>query len=275
MTNLLKAETDALHAYNLRSNLQDPAIDSLTGESLPRVLLVDDDDLYREALKGELIDAGFAVSDFPDGREALDSLGHGHGYDIVLLDWMMPGMSGLDILRQFKRRNVRLPVIFLTGMSSEDLEASALSDGAVDFIDKTRAVSILALRMRLAIHSARASGEYGGGEEVVCGRLTLKPKVCSTNWNGLPVELTVTEFRIIRHLVRRAGDNVSYREIYDCVHGAGFIAGYGDDGFRTNVRSLIKRIRQKFRAIDQEFDEIENLPSFGYRWRDAGSNGIQ
>jgi two-component system response regulator ChvI len=275
MTNLLKAETNALHAYNLRSNLPDPAIDSLTGDTLPRVLLVDDDDLYREALKGELLDAGFAVSDYPDGREALESLGRGHSYDIVLLDWMIPGMSGLDILRQLKRRNIRLPVIFLTGMSSEDLEASALSDGAVDFVDKTRAVSILALRMRLAIHSARASGECGSGEEVVFGRLVLKPKVCSTTWSGHPVELTVTEFRIIRHLTRRAGDNVSYREIYDCVHGAGFIAGYGDDGFRTNVRSLIKRIRQKFRAIDQDFDEIENLPSFGYRWRDAGSNGIQ
>ncbi|HVO16517.1 MAG TPA: response regulator transcription factor [Alphaproteobacteria bacterium] len=275
MTNLLKAETNALHAYNLRSNLPDPAIDSLTGETLPRVLLVDDDDLYREALKGELVEAGFAVSDFPDGREALDSLGRGGGCDIVLLDWMIPGMSGLDILRQLKRRNIRLPVIFLTGMPSEEVEASALSDGAVDFIDKTRAVAILTLRMRLAIHSARASGDYGGGEEVACGRLTLKPKVCSTTWDGRPVELTVTEFRIIRHLVRRAGDNVSYREIYDCVHGAGFIAGYGDDGFRTNVRSLIKRIRQKFRAIDSDFDEIENLPSFGYRWRDAGSNGVQ
>jgi two-component system response regulator ChvI len=274
MTNLLKAETSALLAYSLRSSLPDRVIDKPANEALPRVLLVDDDGLYREALKGELVEAGFDVSDFPDGREALESLSRGHGCDIVLLDWKMPTMSGLDILRQLKRRNIRVPVIFLTGMPSEDFEANALADGAVDFIDKSRAVAILALRMRLAIHSSRASGEGGCGDELIAGRLKLKPKVCSTAWDGRPVELTVTEFRIIRHLVRRAGDNVSYREIYDCVHGAGFIAGYGDDGFRTNVRSLIKRIRQKFRAIDPEFDEIENLPSFGYRWRDAQCNGV-
>ena len=273
MTNLLKAETSALPAYNLRSSLPSQAIERPVNEALPRALLVDDDDPYREALKGELLEAGFDVDDFPDGRDALESLSRGHGCDIVLLDWKMPSMSGLDMLRQLKRRNIRVPVIFLTGLPSEDFEAHALADGAVDFIDKSRAFSILTMRMRLAIHSSRASGENGNGEELTSGRLRLKPKTCSTSWDGRTVELTVTEFRIIRHLVRRAGDNVGYREIYDCVHGAGFIAGYGDDGFRTNVRSLIKRIRQKFRAIDPEFGEIENLPGFGYRWRDAADCG--
>ena len=273
MTNLLKAETNAYPAYSLRSTLPHPASERLANEAQPRVLLIDDDGLYREALKGELVEAGFDVDDFSDGRAALESLGRGDGCDIVLLDWKMPTMSGLDVLRQLKRRNLRVPVIFLTGVPSEEVETSALADGAVDFIDKLRAVSILTLRMRLAIHSSRAAGENGNGEELVVGRLRLKPKTCTTAWDDRPVELTVTEFRIIRHLVRRAGDNVGYREIYDCVHGAGFIAGYGDDGFRTNVRSLIKRIRQKFRAIDAEFGEIENLPGFGYRWRDAADNG--
>ncbi len=273
MTNLLRAETSALPAYNLPSRRPEPAIDRPATESPPRALLIDDDDNYREALKGELIEWGFDVTEFPNGRDGLDHLSRGSLPDIVLLDWKMPTMSGLDILRQLKRRNVRVPVIFLTGMASEDVEANALADGAVDFIDKSRAVSILALRMRLAIHSSRASGEGTVSEELVCGPLKLKPSVCSTTWGDRAVELTVTEFRIIRLLVKRAGDNVSYREIYDCVHGAGFVAGYGDDGFRTNVRSLIKRIRQKFRGIDPAFTAIENLPSFGYRWRDAACNG--
>lgn len=273
MTNLLRAETNAFPAYNLPNSRPEAGIDRSATEALPCVLLIDDDDNYREALKGELLDSGFDVTDFASGREGLDYLNRGNLSDIVLLDWKMPTMSGLDILRHLKRRNVRAPVIFLTGMPSEEVEASALADGAVDFIDKARAFSILELRMRLAIHSSRASGEGSASEELCSGRLKLKPSVCSTSWDGRPVELTVTEFRIIRLLVRRGGDNVSYREIYDCVHGAGFIAGYGDDGFRTNVRSLIKRIRQKFRAIDPDFSEIENLPSFGYRWRDAACNG--
>ncbi len=62
---------------------------------------------------------------------------------------------------------------------------------------------------------------------------------------------------------------MSYRAIYDVVHGRGFIAGEGSDGFRTNVRSMIKRIRQKFREVDDHFEEIENYPGFGYRWRPA------
>ena len=59
---------------------------------------------------------------------------------------------------------------------------------------------------------------------------------------------------------------MSYREIYDLVHGEGFVAGAGEDGYRANVRTFIKRIRQKFRDLDDTFDRIENYPSYGYRW---------
>ncbi len=59
---------------------------------------------------------------------------------------------------------------------------------------------------------------------------------------------------------------MSYRELYDLVHGKGFFAGFGDDGYRTNVRTFIKRIRQKFRKTDNSFASIENYGGFGYRW---------
>lgn len=270
MTNLTKAESSALLAYSL----QNPAVDGLPDEASPRVLVVDDDMLFREALKSELNDWGFRVTDFGDGLRALEFLDHNPSVDVILLDWRMPVMSGIELLQQLKRRRVNAPVVFLTGLPSEAYEENALADGAVDFVDKTRSISIIVRRLRLAIHSSRAAGYHADLDEVVFGRLRLRVKVCATYWNERPVDLTVTEFRIVRHLVKRAGDNVSYREIYDCVHGAGFIAGYGEDGYRTNVRSLIKRIRQKFRACDNRFCEIENLQSFGYRWRsdaDAGT----
>ena len=79
--------------------------------------------------------------------------------------------------------------------------------------------------------------------------------------------MTLTEFNIVRLLASRAGENTSYREIYDVVHGDGFIAGDGDNGYRTNVRACIKRIRRKFGVIDAHFLEIENCPGYGYRWR--------
>jgi two-component system, OmpR family, response regulator ChvI len=67
-------------------------------------------------------------------------------------------------------------------------------------------------------------------------------------------------------LALRAGEPVSYREIYDLVHGKGFAAGYGNEGYRTNVRTLIKRIRTKFRAVDPAFEPIRNYAGLGYQW---------
>ena len=77
MTNLLKAETSALPAYSLRTSLPDQVIERPANEAQPRALLIDDDDLYREALKGELVEAGFDIADFPDKHAALDSLSQG------------------------------------------------------------------------------------------------------------------------------------------------------------------------------------------------------
>jgi two-component system response regulator ChvI len=79
----------------------------------------------------------------------------------------------------------------------------------------------------------------------------------------------LTEFQIVRLLASSADTDVSYRQIYDLVRGKDFIAGYGEEGYRVNVRSFIKRIRQKFRDVDDTFDCIENYPGFGYRWVDA------
>ena len=69
------------------------------------------------------------------------------------------------------------------------------------------------------------------------------------------------------------GGDVSYRQIYDIVRGKDFVAGYGPDGYRANVRSFIKRIRKKFRDVDDSFDGIENYPGFGYRWHDQSGKG--
>ena len=70
-------------------------------------------------------------------------------------------------------------------------------------------------------------------------------------------------------MATRPGEDISYRDIYDLVHGKGFVAGYGPAGYRANVRAFIKRIRQKFRAVDGTFDLIDNYPGFGYRWREG------
>ena len=90
----------------------------------------------------------------------------------------------------------------------------------------------------------------------------FKPKM----WGGAMVDLSLTEFRIVALLAGKVGDDVGYREIYDLVHGKDFVAGAGEEGYRANVRTLIKRIRKSFREVDPGFAQIENYAGFGYRW---------
>ena len=98
------------------------------------------------------------------------------------------------------------------------------------------------------------------------GSLVLRCDIGRAFWCDRQVNLTFTEFNIVRLLAERCGQDIPYRRIYDLVHGPGFVAGVGEQGFRANVRTLIKRIRKKFRTVDTHFDAIHNYPGFGYRW---------
>ena len=122
-----------------------PAYSSATGRIA--VLLIDDDDLYRDALHMHLSDEGLEVAGFGTGRDGLDHLDAGNAADVILLDWRMPGMNGLEVLHALRERGIATPVIFLTALSDDTHEEAALAGGAVDFIDKSRRVAILMRRI--------------------------------------------------------------------------------------------------------------------------------
>lgn len=235
------------------------------------VLFVDDDDMFREVMSTNLADEGVTARVFETGQDLLDFVAnHGTaGYDALLLDLKMPGIDGIGVLRRLRAAGVRLPAVFLTLYNEEAHEQAALEGGAVDFVDKTRNVGILATRLRIIAQGAKAQLEPEP-EPVVIGDLTLNGGSARALWKGAPVALTVTQFRIVQLLASRSGQDISYREIYDTVHGAGFAAGEGEHGYRVNVRSLIKRIRRSFQAVDSDFEAISNYPAFGYRWRVTG-----
>jgi two-component system, OmpR family, response regulator ChvI len=231
-----------------------------------RLIFVDDDDDYREAAAGELGDMGFSVESFPDGETMLRSFDDGVEADVIVLDWGLPTLSGIDLLPRLRRQGIFLPVVFLTGRGSQAYESLAFDRGALDFVDKSRGLPILAKRLRLIVNPAKRPAELVVDKTMHCGRLMLKPRTSRAFWNGTDVNLTLTEFNIVRLLASNVGNHVTYRAVYDCMHHVGFIGGSGEYGYRTNVRSSIKRIRNKFRTVDPDFDEIENYPSFGYRW---------
>src|SRR5262249_12042181 len=136
---------------------------SITGYSTePRrisVLLVDDDDLYRDALHMTLRDDGLDVASFGSGRAALDHIDAGNTADAILLDWRMPEMNGLEVLHQLRERGVATPVIFLTALKDDTHEEAALAGGAVDFIDKSRRMPILMRRIGLIVETQKTSPE--------------------------------------------------------------------------------------------------------------------
>jgi two-component system response regulator ChvI len=234
---------------------------------MPHLLLVDDDDLFRESLGLNLVDEGYEVTCFDNGRDALAYLNHGNA-DAMLLDWRMPNLSGIDVLRRMRNAGVTIPVIFLTVLSDDIYEQAALEGGAVDFIDKARRLPILLKRLQLIAEGRRPALEPNLvlPPALRLGRLMLRFDTNRALWAGRAVDLTLTEFRILTLLAEQAGRDVGYREIYDLVHGKDFVAGHGPEGYRANVRTFIKRIRKKFRDVDSGFDQIENYASFGYRW---------
>jgi two-component system response regulator ChvI len=243
-----------------------------------QIAFVEDDDDYREAVSGELADHGFDVTTFPEGSALLDWLATGADPEIIILDWSLPSVSGIDLLPRLHRNGITLPVVFLTGRSLPDYEKLAFDRGALDFVDKARGVPILAHRLRLIAASAKkptmapetgAPAGEAAEDNFHCGRLLLKPKISRALWDQTDIGLTLTEFKIVHLLASNIGSFVTYRSVYDCMHYVGFIAGSGENGYRTNVRSCIKRIRNKFRAVDPDFAEIDNYQSFGYRWGKA------
>lgn len=231
------------------------------------VALVDDDDMLRPVLAANLGQAGYGVEAFGDPATALAALASRRfAPDLLILDWRMPQMTGLDLLQRLRAEAVDTPTLFFTSHNDTLYEEAALSCGAVDFIDKTRSFAILLKRIEIILE--RTQQAQTGSTPSKYGQLSLDAANHSVQWRGTKIDLTFGEYRVIDLLVR-AGRDVTYRELYDALRGENFVAGDGVDGYRANVRALIKRIREKFAAADPAFSAIANYPGYGYRWADT------
>src|SRR5215471_12563112 len=120
-----------------------------------RIVIVDDDGMFRESLAQNLSDAGFSITSFGDGPTALRFLAETGSPDMILLDWKMPGMTGIEVLRELRDRKVETPVVFLTVLSDQIYEEAGLLGGAVDFVEKSRGFSILSRRIELILKGAK------------------------------------------------------------------------------------------------------------------------
>lgn len=138
-------------------------------------VIVDDDDLFRESLEQNLTESHFEVVAFADAPAALDYLSGAGDADLVLLDWKMSPMSGIELLRRLREGGAQVPVIFVTVLSDQIYEEAALIGGAVDFVEKSRSFTILLKRIELILSGPKAAPPARGQRPALVGHgdLTL------------------------------------------------------------------------------------------------------
>ncbi len=233
---------------------------------MPSIALVDDDRNILTSVSMVLEAEGYDVDTYTDGASALAALTQSLP-DLAIFDIKMPRMDGMELLRRLRLKS-ELPVIFLTSKDEEIDEVIGLRMGADDYVRKPFSQRLLIERIRAVLRRRAANEdvnfERAESEKVVHrGKLEMDPMRHSSLWEGQSVTLTVTEFLILRVLAQRPGFVKSRDQLMDAAYDDQV---YVDD--RT-IDSHIKRIRKKFRDVDDHFNSIETLYGVGYRYREV------
>ena len=229
------------------------------------IALVDDDRNILTSVSMALEAEGYEVRTYTDGSEALRGLSQ-RPPDLAVLDIKMPRMDGLELLQRL-RQTTHMPVIFLTSKDDEVDELMGLRMGADDYIKKPFSQRLLIERIRALLRRESLARDKDApsadpGQVLTRGSMLLDSSRHACTWKGQPIDLTVTEFLLVKALAQRPGHVKSRDQLMDAAYGEHV---YVDD--RT-IDSHIKRLRKKFKAIDQEFSQIETLYGVGYRYKD-------
>lgn len=227
------------------------------------IALVDDDQNIRTSVSIALEGEGWRVRSFGDGVEALRGL-TSQPADLVVLDIKMPRMDGMEALTRL-RRTSDVPVIFLTSKDDEVDEVLGLKMGADDYITKPFSMRLLIERIRAVLRRRDVAAGVGDADKKVIqrGDLTLDPNRHRCDWKEREVKLTVTEFLILESLAQRPGHVKTRDQLMDAAYDDNI---YVDD--RT-IDSHIKRIRKKFKVVDEAFSSIDTLYGVGYRFNET------
>ena len=228
------------------------------------IALVDDDRNILTSVTMALEAEGFNVRTFRDGDSALHGLSV-RPVDLAILDIKMPRMDGMELMQRLRKQS-DLPIIFLTSKDDEVDEIFGLRMGADDYVKKPFSQRLLLERIQALLRRHDRKDTIGEDVDavppIICGDLILDTSRHLCEWRGEPVNLTVTEFLIVKVLAARPGLVKNRDQLMDAAYGEHI---YVDD--RT-IDSHIKRLRKKFKVIDMDFDHIETLYGIGYRYRE-------
>jgi DNA-binding response OmpR family regulator len=217
-----------------------------------RVLVAEDDPALRSVLDRGLRNAGYAVDAVADGRAALDFLAV-YDYEVAVLDWRMPGLTGVEVVRALRRRGSRLPVLLLTARDTSADRVAGLDEGADDYLVKPFDFAELLARLR----ALQRRGQAIPVPRLVVGDLVFEPARREITVGGSPVQLTHTELAIVEVLLRRAPSVVAREAI------AVQVWENEADAVGSNTIDVhVARIRSKLASA---FVHIETIRGVGYR----------
>ena len=218
-----------------------------------KLLVVDDDVKLAAALRRGLTAEGFQVEVAQDGPDGLWRAREG-GYDLIVLDVMLPGCNGYRVCADLRRAGDTTPILMLTAKDGDLDEAEGLDTGADDYLRKPFSFPVLVSR----VHALLRRAALGERPPLAVGDLRLDLRARTVHRGGTPVALTAREFDLLAYLVRRSGEVVSKRQI---------LAGVWDDDFEgapNVVEVYVARLRRKLNDPSGP-GSIETVRGAGYR----------
>jgi len=228
---------------------------------MQRILVVEDEPAIALGLKNDLTLEGYDVEVARDGEIGFERAAAG-GFDLVVLDVMLPKKDGFEVCRELRRRKARVPIILLTARAGEAEKVLGLELGADDYV--TKPFSPLELRAR--IKAVLRRGAPARSEVVRFGDVEVDLEACAVRRGGRPVELTPIEFKLLAALVRSHGRLLAREQLLDEVWGRGFAVT------DRVIDNHMFNLRRKLEASPAEPRYLISVRGLGYRFADEERN---
>jgi two-component system OmpR family response regulator len=225
--------------------------------SKANILVVDDEPKVVDIVRGYLERDGYRVSAAASGPQALEEFGRS-APDLVVLDIMLPGLDGIEVLREI-RRNSRVPVIMLTARAEGEDKLVGLELGADDYVTKPFSPRELVARVKAVLRRSVPEPEAAQQKPISVGELIIDPGRFEVSCHGQQVALTATEFRILSALARSPGRVLSRNQIMDRALGESY------EGYDRTIDAHIKNIRHKLSQVNGGGCNIQTVQGMGYK----------
>jgi len=227
------------------------------------LLLVEDDAEIISLLKEGLRYEGFELTISRDGDSGLEKARQGD-FGLILMDWMLPEISGIDVVKALHADNVFTPVIMLTARHEELDKVAALEAGCDDYITKPFSIKELVARINAVMRRAASNIQSEGGiaRTISKGALEIDLEKRSVSIGGEEIQLTATEFNLLTLLIRQPGRVYSRKQLLDIVWD------YSFEGYENTVNTHVNRLRSKIEKNPNKPEYVLTVWGVGYKFSD-------